>query len=133
MKIQYTRINHYTITAPLGTEEKALWFYRDILGLKVIEIPGDVASVYKLLWFDLADITVHIEFTRNHVVPKEEVTDEGAILPGRHLALEIKDIEKVHAYFKKKGIEIREALDLKAQERFYIIDPFGNVYGFMEI
>ncbi len=51
----------------------------------------------------------------------------------RHVAVEVKDLHAVRAYLEEKGVEIREAVVIPDRERFYVLDPFGNYFEFIEM
>ena len=122
-KISFRRINHVTVAVPAGEEEKVRAFYGGILGLK--EVPRDkaLAGRYKLIWYELRDILLHLDFSPPWVTPAEN----------RHVALEVKDLTNVRAYLESKGAEIREAVPMADRDRFYLIDPFGNYFEFLEL
>jgi catechol 2,3-dioxygenase-like lactoylglutathione lyase family enzyme len=122
-KIQFRRINHVTVAVRAGEEEKVRAFYGGVLGLK--EVPQDKALVgrYKLIWYELLDILLHLDFTPPWVTPAEN----------RHVALEVSELEKVRAYLTARGAEIREAVPMADRNRFYLIDPFGNYFELIEL
>ena len=51
----------------------------------------------------------------------------------RHLAIEVREIRAVRDYLGKHGTEIREAVVIPDRERFYVLDPFGNYFEFIEM
>ncbi len=51
----------------------------------------------------------------------------------RHVGVEIKRIHRVRAYLEQQGTEILEAAAVPDRERFYLLDPFGNYFEFIEI
>ncbi len=120
--IPFRRVNHITIAVPAGEEEKVHAFYGGVLGLKEIPRPQVLNAHYKLLWFQLLDIQLHIDFSPPWFVPAEN----------RHFALEVTDLPKVRAWFESKGATIREAVPMPDRVRFYLLDPFGNYFEFME-
>jgi catechol 2,3-dioxygenase-like lactoylglutathione lyase family enzyme len=122
-KISFRRVNHVTVAVPAGEEEKVRAFYGGILGLK--EVPQDKALVghYKLIWYELLDILLHLDFSPPWVTPAEN----------RHVALEVNDLEGVRAYLNSRGAEIRKAVPMADRNRFYLIDPFGNYFEFIEL
>ena len=131
MKVEITKIHHFTFTPPTGGEKKASWFYGEILGLKEMELPEVLTSIYKIRWFYLLDMVLHIEFSSQFVRPEEQ-QENGVIMPGNHIALEVKNIKEIKSYLEKNKIEIREAVTVPDRDRFYVIDPFGNCIELIE-
>jgi catechol 2,3-dioxygenase-like lactoylglutathione lyase family enzyme len=122
-KITFRRVNHVTVAVPAGQEEKVRAFYAGVLGLR--EVPQDKALVgrYQLIWYELWDILLHLDFTPPWVTPAEN----------RHLALEVNNLEEVRKYLESKGAEIRNAVPMPDRNRFYLIDPFGNYFELIEL
>ncbi len=131
MTIEFRRINHITVNAPSGSQTQVLWFYGTILGLKLIPIPEKLIGVYEILWFQLLEILLHIEFVKDFVAPSV-VYENGVILPGRHIALEIKNIQHVRELLHNEGITLYEGVTLTDRDRFYAVDPFGNFLELIE-
>jgi catechol 2,3-dioxygenase-like lactoylglutathione lyase family enzyme len=123
MKIEYRRVNHVTVAVPAGEHEKVKAFYGGILGLEEVTPPAAVDGAYDILWFQWLDVLLHIDFTPPWFRPAEN----------RHLALEVKDIAAVRNYLEKRGAEIREAVVIPDRVRFYVLDPFGNYFEFIEM
>jgi extradiol dioxygenase family protein len=48
------------------------------------------------------------------------------------MALEVHDLHKIRQYLEAKGATIREAVVMPDRNRFYLLDPFGNYFEFME-
>lgn len=109
MEIEYLRINHITVSVPSGEHEKVKMFYAEILGLKEVTPPATVDRAYDILWFQWFDVLLHI-FTPPWFKPAEN----------RHLAIE-------------GGAEIREAVVIPDRVRFYVLDPFGNYFEFIQM
>jgi catechol 2,3-dioxygenase-like lactoylglutathione lyase family enzyme len=123
MKIEYRRVNHLTVAVPAGQHEKVKSFYGGILGLKEVTPPATVNGAYDILWFQWLDVLLHIDFTPPWFKPAEN----------RHLAVEVDDIAAVRDYLQKRGAEIREAVVIPDRLRFYVLDPFGNYFEFIEM
>jgi catechol 2,3-dioxygenase-like lactoylglutathione lyase family enzyme len=131
MKIEFRRLHHITINAPSGEQKKIRWFYGSLLGLDEVPIPDQLGQLYEIVWFKLFDYLLHIECINNFVKPNENY-ENGTILPGRHIALEVKNIGEVRKTLKEAQVEIREAVTLLDRDRFYILDPFGNFIEIIE-
>lgn len=128
MVLQLKRINHMTVNAPSGEEEKIRSFYGQALGLEEVTIPNALIKVYEIIWYKLSDILLHIEFTKNFVRPPDNF--EGAIMPGRHIAIEVAHIDDFKSQLIAQNADVREAVAIPDRKRFYLVDPFGN---FLEI
>ena len=123
MKIDYRRLNHVTIAAPAGEHARVRAFYGGVLGLREIERPGALGGVYDLIWFEWMDLVLHIDFTPPWFQPAEN----------RHVAVEVADLAAVRVCLRERGAEIREAVVIPDRERFYVLDPFGNYFEFLEM
>lgn len=122
MNIHFRRLNHITIAAPAGRHAEVRGFYGGVLGLKEIQRPDALGSVYDLIWYEWLDFLLHIDFTPPWFPPAEN----------RHVAIEVADIRAVRTYLRSQGAEIREAVVIPDRERFYLIDPFGNYFELIE-
>ena len=130
MPIKITRLNHLTYNAPSGEQKKIKWFYGEVLGLEEIPIPKALEHIYEITWFKIADFIFHIEYIKNFSKPNRDTS--GAILPGYHMALEVKDIKELKQQIIAKGAEIKEAVVIPDRERFYVVDPFDNYIEIIE-
>jgi catechol 2,3-dioxygenase-like lactoylglutathione lyase family enzyme len=131
MGIEFRRLNHITVNAPSGEQEKVHWFYGTVLGLKEVPRPGNLDEIYEIMWFQLLDFLLHIEFAKEFVRPSIAY-EKGAILPGRHIALEVKNIKNVRQKLNEASITIHEAVTIADRDRFYAVDPFGNFLELIE-
>lgn len=130
--IEYTRLNHITVNAPSGSQEKVRFFYSNVMGFNEIPIPEKLLKIYEILWFKCLEFIFHVEFIEDFEKKSLQYEEKGAILPGCHLALEVKNIKKVREHFEKHKVKIDEAVLLEDRERFYVSDPFGNVFEIIE-
>jgi len=113
MKIQ--GIHHCSII--VSDMERAIHFYRDVLGLQEIGIPSTFKPRgLRVRWFLLGD------YQHLHLMPAPE---PDTISP-RHLAIEVDDIQATREYLQSQGVEIREEVPIPGAERFFIADPEGN-------
>lgn len=123
MAIEFRRLNHITINVPEGAHEKVRWFYGSVLGLKEVFRPKVLDQVYDLIWYELLDFLLHIDFSPPFFTPAEN----------RHPGLEIKNIAAVRKELESKGAETRDAVLIPDRDRFYLIDPFGNYFEIIEM
>jgi catechol 2,3-dioxygenase-like lactoylglutathione lyase family enzyme len=120
--ISFHRINHVTVAVPAGEEEKVRDFYGGVLGLRELPRNKALQGHYTLIWYELLDFQLHLDFSPPWVTPAEN----------RHLAFEVHDLHKIRQYLEAKGAKIREAVVMPDRNRFYLLDPFGNYFEFME-
>lgn len=130
MSIHITRLNHVTYNAPSGSQDKVKWFYGEVLGLEEIPIPKALENIYEITWFKMQDYIFHIEYIKNFRPPLRDTS--GAILPGYHMALEVKNLEALKKDMQAKGATIEEAVVIPDRKRFYAVDPFGNFLELIE-
>ena len=122
-KIVFKRINHVTVAVPAGEEAKVRAFYGGILGLEEAPQDKSLQGHYTLIWYKLLDILLHLDFSPPWVTPAEN----------HHVALEVKNLKEVRAYLESKNAEIRHAVPMPDRDRFYLIDPFGTYFEFIEM
>jgi catechol 2,3-dioxygenase-like lactoylglutathione lyase family enzyme len=120
---QAEKVNHVTLAVPAGEHAKVREFYGGVLGLREVKRPEALGVVYDIIWYELLDMLLHIDFTPPWTKPAEN----------RHVAVEVKDLHAVRAYLGEKGVEIREAVVIPDRERFYVLDPFGNYFEFIQM
>jgi len=132
MAISLRRLNHITVSAPHGEQAKVRAFYGTLLGLKEVELPASLTAVYEIVWFELLDFLLHVEFAHNFVRPQPVWTENGVVMLGRHTALEVKNIKEVRKTLEDAKAVIHEAVVLADRDRFYTEDPFGNVWEIIE-
>ena len=107
-------INHQAM--PFMDKERALGFWRDLLGLKLVpsqEGPGGD----NLIWLEAEDGTmVHL---------LRQSPDHP---PNRHTAFEVEDFDRSLETMREAGFEIVKGPLERAdgQRAFYVIDPEGN-------
>ncbi len=97
----------------MGEEAKAREFYGGILGLEEIEKP-DALKSRGGMWYQIADIQLHISIEEPHTTSK------------RHPAFEVEDLDGIRNYLPAHGVRIREEVGVPGVERLSFFDPFGN-------
>jgi len=119
MNVHFNRLNHVQVCIPRGAESEARAFYGRLLGLKEIEKP-EVLKKSGGLWFEVADIQLHVGI-------------EDAVAPSkRHPAFEVDDLPGVRRYLEENGVRTRDEEDVPGMRRFSFYDPFGNRVELME-
>lgn len=120
MKIQFKKLNHVQICIPFGEEERAREFYAEVLGLEEIEKPDVLKRRDGGLWFQAADIQLHIS------------AEDSQSKSKRHPAFEVEDLEQIKEYLRERGVRIRDEIPVPGLKRFSFFDPFDNRIEFME-
>jgi catechol 2,3-dioxygenase-like lactoylglutathione lyase family enzyme len=121
-KISFRRVNHVTMAVPAGEQDKVRAFYGGLLGLKELPQAVSLKGHYMLIWYELCDIILHLDFSPPWVTPAEN----------HHIALEVHDLPKVRKFLESRDATIREAVPMEDRDRFYLLDPFGTYFEFME-
>jgi catechol 2,3-dioxygenase-like lactoylglutathione lyase family enzyme len=112
--MKLTGIHHYSVR--VSDMERAVAFYRDILGLREIGIPSTFPPAgARVRWFQIGDQHIHL-------MPAPQ---SDPVSP-RHIALHIENAQEGRAYFRSKGVETREDIPIPGADRFIISDPDGN-------
>ena len=111
-------LDHVQIAIPAGMEAEARAFYRDVLGLREIEKPPNLAARGGL-WFAVGSLQFHLGV-------------DPAFSPARkaHPAFLVDDL----AELRKRLHRLRPYEDepLPGFDRFYVSDPFGNRLEFLQ-
>ena len=111
-KIQINTINHQSM--PMRNRTRALGFWRDLLGLKIIpaQESGD-----GLIWMQASDGTM-VHLVQRH--------DDDT--PNIHTAFEVDDFDEALTAMSEAGYEIIKGPLERAdgQRAFYVYDPEGN-------
>lgn len=108
------RLSHVNVPLPEGGEDRARWFYGELLGLPEIPKPEPMRARGGL-WFDAGGLDVHLS------VDREPRTQDGQ----RHFGLEVEDVEAAEARLRAAGIRIDPGRPAP-WKRFFAHDPFGN-------
>ncbi|HYP01087.1 MAG TPA: VOC family protein [Pyrinomonadaceae bacterium] len=119
MKINIKRLDHVQLCVPPGAEEAAREFYGGLLGLPEIEKPAPLRANGGL-WFEIADIQLHIGVERDQTKSK------------RHPAFEVEDAAGVRKFLEQNGVRTKDEIALAGLERFSFFDPFDNRIEFFE-
>lgn len=120
MKPKIKRLDHVQICILIGEENKARDFYGNVLGLREIEKP-EALELNGGLWFEIADIQLHIGI------------EEAQSKSKRHPAFEVEDLEATRKYLQEHDVCIKEETKIPNINRFSFLDPFGNRIEFLEI
>jgi len=108
----------------VSDEEKARWFYCDVLGLKLAERDPDHGGLFTTL-----DDGFHtLDFAR-HPSPEQAQKPTSNQLGLVHLAFQVEhysDLRDAYVGLLKNGITVERATDHESQRSLYFHDPDGN-------
>jgi catechol 2,3-dioxygenase-like lactoylglutathione lyase family enzyme len=115
-------IDHVQIAIPVGGEDTARPFYRDLLGLTEVAKPADMAARGGA-WFETGHVKVHLG------VEKDFRANTKA-----HVAFQIADVPALVDRAKAAGFDAStEPLVKGYDQRAFIYDPFGNRMEFVRV
>lgn len=103
---------------PVGKEEEARAFYRDVLGMTEVDKPVALADKGGL-WLSCRGVSLHLGV-------------EDPFVPARkaHPAFEVPDVFAARAVLEE--FNPSEISELSGLCRFYVADPFGNRIEILE-
>jgi catechol 2,3-dioxygenase-like lactoylglutathione lyase family enzyme len=113
-------LHHVQLAMPAGEEDTARAFYGDVLGLREVEKPAELAKRGGA-WFRGGDLEVHLGV-------------EEPFRPARkaHPGILVDDLDAVQQRFAAAGIEVRADGLFPGYRRFYADDCFGNRLEFLQ-
>ncbi|MGH8245356.1 MAG: VOC family protein [Gammaproteobacteria bacterium] len=114
-------VDHIQLAMPAGEEERARKFYADVLGMREIPKPPELAK-HGGLWLQAGDVQLHLGI-------------QADFHPARkaHPGFIIDDLEAFIARILESGHAVdssQPALD--GYKRAHVFDPFGNRIELME-
>ncbi len=119
------RLQHASLPVTPGGQAKIREFYGGVLGLQEKPAPA-VLAARGILWFAAGDNEMEL-----HFIPDSEHLPNPK--EGRHICLEVPDVEQWRAAISDAGYEIIEDTPLLNRPRFFCHDPFGNRLEFTTI
>jgi catechol 2,3-dioxygenase-like lactoylglutathione lyase family enzyme len=113
-------LDHIQIAMPGGQEAEARAFYQDLLGIREVKKPPNLAKRGGC-WFESGGLKVHLGV-------------EADFRPARkaHPAFIVDDLAALSAKLTKAGHPVRTDESLKGYTRVYVDDPFGNRIELMQ-
>lgn len=108
-------IDHVQLAMPPGGEDAARGFYRDLLGMREVAKPAELAARGGC-WFESeAGVRLHLGV-------------EIEFLPARkaHPALRVRGFDDLVERLRAARCEVREDGTFEGAPRAYVDDPFGN-------
>ena len=113
-KIPFSAIDHVQLAMPVGTEEEARAFYREVLGMSEIRKPPELAKRGGC-WFASGDVQLHLGVEADFRPAKKA-----------HPALRCSSYELLLSKLRERGFSVHEVNDIPGERRCHIHDPFGN-------
>jgi catechol 2,3-dioxygenase-like lactoylglutathione lyase family enzyme len=110
----FTAIDHVQLAMPVGEEDKARRFYRDLLGMVELAKPPELAK-HGGCWFESANVQIHLGVEKDFRSAKKA-----------HPALRCREYFGLIEQLRRSGVEVHEADDIPGVRRCHIHDPFGN-------
>lgn len=99
---------------PVGGEEVARGFYRDVLGLREQPKPPHLATRGGC-WFENDRVKIHLG-----------VDVDFRAATKAHPALLVRELEPIVGACQARGIPVTSGEPLEGYQRIYVHDPFGN-------
>ncbi len=119
--LSFRRVQHVSITRPRGSEEQTRRFYGETLGLAEVPVPETLGHL-QLIWYGIGADELHL-------VAEDNVDNTNS---GRHLCIEVDDLEALRRRLAAGEIEVRETTPIPGRPRFFCTDPFGNGIEFTQ-
>jgi len=113
-------IDHVQIAIPVGGEERARPFWRDLLGLTEVPKPAEMARRGGA-WFEVGTIKIHLG-----------VEQDFRANVKAHVAFQVDDVAGLAARATAAGYDAKFNDELDGYERVFIYDPFGNRLEFLK-
>ena len=111
---QLLELDHVQLAMPRGGEEQARAFWRDLLGLRDVPRPAEMAG-RPGLWFERGAVRVHVG-----------VEEEFRPARKAHPALRVTGYDALLARLAAAGHPSKPAETLAGARRAHVLDPFGN-------
>jgi catechol 2,3-dioxygenase-like lactoylglutathione lyase family enzyme len=111
-----TALDHVQLAAPPGSEPAARRFFGELLGLRELEKPPELAARGGV-WFAIGEHGQQLHIG---------VTDEHAPARKAHPAFAATDLDALADRLEAAGHEVGWDEKLPGVRRFYVTDPWGN-------
>lgn len=107
-------IDHVQLAIPKGTEDRARSFYRDVLGMKEVPKPEELAKRGGA-WFASGEAQVHLGVEEDFRPAKKA-----------HPALVVEGLDEMLAKCEQAGVTYSMDAEIDGRRRVHVFDPFGN-------
>ena len=110
----FTTIDHVQLAMPRGGEETARRFFRDLLGMREVPKPSELAKRGGC-WFASGDVQIHLG-----------VEDDFRAAKKAHPALRCANYEELVMRLRAEGVAAEDDGSIPGVRRCHVFDPFGN-------
>ena len=107
-------IDHVQLAMPNGCEERARSFYRDVLGMKEVPKPEELAKRGGC-WFASGEAQVHLGVEEDFRAAKKA-----------HPALVVEGLDAILVRCVAAGLATEPDAQIDGRRRVHVFDPFGN-------
>jgi catechol 2,3-dioxygenase-like lactoylglutathione lyase family enzyme len=107
-------IDHVQLAMPKGSEDRARSFYRDVLGMKEVPKPEELAKRGGC-WFASGEAQVHLGVEEDFRPAKKA-----------HPALAVAGLDEILVKCEALGIATKPDTQIDGRRRVHVFDPFGN-------
>ena len=113
-QVPFSSIDHVQLAIPEGKEEESRVFYGDLLGMREIAKPAELAKRGGC-WFESGAVHIHLGV-------------EVEFHPARkaHPALRCANYDALTTRLQEAGVEVKGDNSIPGVRRCHISDPFGN-------
>lgn len=120
VSVRIERVHHVHLTGPPGCEAQARWFYGELLGLRELPKPPELAE-RRGVWFLAPNCEVHVGVEDPKLLVRSR----------RHVCFEVDDLDEARVILLSNGIAVQELPPQPGVRRFFCRDPFGNQIEFV--
>lgn len=113
-------LDHVQLAMPAGQEDAARHFYRDLLGLREMQKPANLAARGGV-WFAGGSLKLHLGVEANFTPARKA-----------HPALLVQNLPALIAVLECEGVPVITDEPLEGYSRVYVADPFGNRVELLE-
>jgi len=120
ISMPFVAIDHVQLAMPKGEEQAARRFYQDLLGMKELTKPPELAQ-RSGCWFESGNVQIHLGVEEDFRSAKKA-----------HPALRCSNYAELTSRLRQAGIEILPDNALPKTTRCFIHDCFGNRIALIE-
>ncbi|PSL34297.1 glyoxalase/bleomycin resistance protein/dioxygenase superfamily protein [Planomicrobium soli] len=114
------KIDHIQVAAPKNSEQAAINFYGNILGMVKVDKPVSLQGRGGV-WFEFGGYQLHVGIEEPFIPAKKA-----------HPAFGVSGFELMQEHLAANGVEVKNDGSIPGVERFFISDPFGNRLEFLK-
>src|SRR5258706_1177436 len=107
-------VDHVQLAIPVGEEDKARAFYRDLLGLTEVPKPSELAGRGGA-WFERGQVKGHIGVEADFHAARKA-----------HVAFRVDQLRTLADDARVAGYEVKDDDPIPRVDRIFVFDPFGN-------